>query len=72
MQVFCAIADVVDCGVTYQAAYSNNCIYISYKTYLIEVGAEYLSNVNKRLCTLAMVFSDVTSLLVMKGHRYKG
>ena len=49
IQVLCAVADVADCGATYQITYTDNCAYISYMKYLIQVGAELecVKNANK-------------------------
>ena len=47
--VLCTVADVADCGIRYQTTYTNNCIYIFYMKYLIQVGAECLKYVYKDL-----------------------
>ena len=55
VHVLCAVTDVGNCGATYQTAYTNNCIYIFYMKYLVQVGAECLRNVNKDFSALLSV-----------------
>ena len=68
--VLCAVADIADCGATYQTTYTNNSIYRCYiKNYLTQVPTECPKNVIKDLLWQVKHYQNTKYCRIVGGRR---